>query len=322
MYKSGVTNKESLLKNRNWLGREKKVAIPLVLSQLEVQPDNEAINTIFNEVLIGGTYKMTKKNRFSQINHQIISVIKRYYNTINEKISIHDLAVSNGITSIEFFDDLRATGINIDFLSSDYFTHIYIIRLKGQKWQTVLDSNFNLLQYFGYGFVLSEPESKFDVINRLLLRILNKHLLLKAQNLIRQVLTDTDEYQHVEIKTSQGDIIRVPLVHPNCINKIDTHENFLFKRHDLFSETKEKFDVIRAMNILNIGYFPEEMLKQAARSIFQSFREKGVFIVGRSHDESDGITRCSIFEKTGNQFVVIEDINGGSEIRELLLRMF
>ena len=79
MIKFGVIDKKELFKPGRHIGRKKKISIPLILSQLETEPNSEATNQIFNEVLVGGTYKKTIKKRFSQINKHVSNVIDNYY---------------------------------------------------------------------------------------------------------------------------------------------------------------------------------------------------------------------------------------------------
>ena len=149
--------------------------------------------------------------------------------------------------------------------------------------------------------------------------MLKKKLFPKARNFVKSQIKNSDDYQHLEIKIDGGNIIRKPLIHPFCLEKVNNCKNFQFIRHDLFKKTRQQFDIIRAMNILNLAYFPEKKIKKAVLSIFHSFTGNGIFIVGRSNDESNGQTKTTIFERCETEFKVIEDINGGSEIKDLIL---
>ena len=93
--------------------------------------------------------------------------------------------------------------------------------------------------------------------------------------------------------------------------------NFRFDAYGIFSGSTERFDVIRAMNILNYSYFSELQLIQAAENIVHSLKEGGLFITG-SNDERGTVVNGGIYRETKGRMQRIDASGNGSEIDALI----
>ena len=91
---------------------------------------------------------------------------------------------------------------------------------------------------------------------------------------------------------------------------------------DLLEENPQKlcqaFDVIRAANILNLVYFPVDLIKQMLATLKQRLKEAGLLIVVRTRPS--GENNASIFSLSDNRFVVVDRYNDGSEIESIINR--
>ena len=79
----------------------------------------------------------------------------------------------------------------------------------------------------------------------------------------------------------------------------------------------ERFDFIRAMNLLNPCYFPETQLRKAVENIVQSMREGGLFITGSSIEQGT-IVNGGIYKKTNDRLQRIEISGKGSHVDALI----
>jgi chemotaxis methyl-accepting protein methylase len=77
----------------------------------------------------------------------------------------------------------------------------------------------------------------------------------------------------------------------------------------------DQVDVIRAANILNLAYFPEDRLRNMIKLISRRLRTGGLFIVCRTH--SDGTNHASVSRFEQGRLAVLGRLGNGSEIEHL-----
>lgn len=73
------------------------------------------------------------------------------------------------------------------------------------------------------------------------------------------------------------------------------------------------------MNIFNRSYFPEERIKEGIRASLSSLTGNGVWIVGRTIEESHLRTEATIFQKRDGAFELLDRFGGGWELESLVL---
>lgn len=318
MIKLGITKPYQLSCTKDFLQRNQEISIPMIASLIREERFSEKVYPYFNMIRIGNTFKRTKENRFGDLDELSVEVIKSNFGT-ERLLKVHDLASSNGITSCYFYDKLTEKGLNILFQSSDKYTHIYIVDLNNSGWIVVLDSDRNLLQYVGYGFVLGRDESAIDLVNRILGAVLDRSAFPKALRLLNNYLPNDNEFSYLVTESPECRLERFPLVSPKCLEMTKSNGNFVFSRRDLFQHFEGQLDVVRALNILNRDYFNETQLRAAIANVASCLSENGLFIVGRSHDKEDKEHNVSIFRKNGDKFALVIDYLKGAEIKNLVL---
>ncbi len=74
------------------------------------------------------------------------------------------------------------------------------------------------------------------------------------------------------------------------------------------------------MNLLNLGYFPPESIEVALRNLIESLKEGGVLQIGRTHP--DGVSHATFYRKRGARLEMLQDVERGTELRELIDRLY
>lgn len=318
MIKFGTITKEELLQGKTFFGRKMKVSIPLVLELFHNESSEIEDYSYFNEIKLGGTFKKTVDNRFAAFDEFLINILHEKFDRSNE-LSVHDMAVSSGVTSVEFYDKLHNSGFPTKFTASDKFTHVFVLNNKKYNYRVVLGPDLEFLQFIFFRFVIDEDESGKDVINYFLMKYVIKHLVPLAKKNILECGINFDDFLLKTFSTDEFEIARIPLLSKKVINKCTEKSDFRFFRHDIFKETSESFDVVRAMNILNLAYFDRNQISIIRNNIFNKLNENGLFIVGRTPDDGDNETRASVFVKKDQGLHLLADYHGGSEVREIIL---
>ena len=87
------------------------------------------------------------------------------------------------------------------------------------------------------------------------------------------------------MKTASGPgyrVSRISCVHPEAQLLGRTHPGFRFQVRSVFDRMPGACHVIRTMNILNASYFSQEQLREGVRTVFDSLKPGGMWIVGRT----------------------------------------
>lgn len=242
----------------------------------------DAISTIStsNDIM-----KTTRVGRFSELN----DVINKFFNK-NEMYVIHDVAISSGVTAVELYEYLSSEKKNFIMFTSDKFS---TYNIQGKYFRRIYDSEFNPSFFYFIGIYFGPALNwKFFVSKYL-------YSLLK--------LFKFNKYSHYEIVS----VINEKM---NCFirdGKI-THMNY-----DIF-ETKiyDKFNFVRCMNVLNKVYFDNELILKGIENIFISMKDGCILQVGRTDDA--GVNNVSFYRKSGSKLELLEILNNGSELHELI----
>ncbi|NPA68899.1 MAG: hypothetical protein GXO50_09860 [Chlorobi bacterium] len=229
------------------------------------------------------TSKKTEKNRFDDLNETSLNYIKKQKNPV-----IHDIAVSNGISSSELSGKLKTGNIKNEFYISDKFAEIFV---KKGFITKIYDSDKNLM--FAYiGFLFAADKNIFFPLTVLLFKLLKK----------TKIPVNFD--------------YKLLLFHPETLKKIKTGE-LRYINYDVFNTViKDKFTFVRVMNILNLGYFNRQKIKPALENIKKSMKENAILLIGRTN--ADGINNAGFYKKNNNKLILLEDVNEGSEINSII----
>jgi hypothetical protein len=172
----------------------------------------------------------------------------------------------------------------------------------------IIDDQQHVLQIITppFVFIVFHVESRtlhpLDYLIQLFLTALYVRPLLKAYRAGRPGIEST----------------KLELLCQECRAYTSAQNNFRFDRYDVLSGPTERFDIIRAMNVLNHDYFSEAQLKSAVKNIIQSLSQGGLFITGSNMERGTEVNG-GIYKKVKNRMERIEMSGKGSKVDTMIL---
>jgi hypothetical protein len=313
MFKLGIFKREQLTPDHleGFLNSRKFIALDLYNS-LDGLPPAE-IDKIQERMLRrfrvhNGVLKSTYARRFDDFDRLSISTIAAHFPT-SQSIQVHDIGVSDGRTSCDLYDHLnRLYGGRLNFRASDYAPFLYALKWTHGTNRLIVDDQQHVLQIVTPPFVFIELGWRERImpypLNFLIRRLVR---VFYARPLLERYKAGSPDIQRTKIE----------LFGRVCRGYMSKQSNFRFDAYDVFSGPTERFDIIRAMNILNYSYFSDVQLMQAAENIVHSLKEGGLFITG-SNDEQGTIVNGGIYRETKGRLQRIDTSGNGSEIDALI----
>lgn len=313
MFKLGIFKKEQLTPDHleGFVNSRKFIALDLYNS-LDGLPPAE-IDRIQERMLRwfrvhNGVLKCTYARRFDGFDRLSVSAVAAHFST-SQIIRVHDIGVSDGRTSCDLYDHLnRLYGGRLDFLASDYAPFLYVLKRTHGTKRLIVDDQQHVLQIVTPPFVFIVVGRR-ERITPYPLNFLIRHLVtvLFARPLLKGYKAGRPDIQRT----------RIELLGRACRAYMSKQDNFRFDAYDVLSGPTERFDIIRAMNILNYSYFSEPQLIQAAENIVHSLKEGGLFITG-SNDERGTVVNGGIYKETKGRLQRIDTSGNGSQIDALI----
>ena len=250
--------------------------------------------------LANGTFKTTGFGRLDDVNRIVSDCWKDLGASPH---AILDVAVSSGITSKEWIEQLLEEGFDADLTATD-LTLIAHLAMLAPGLDVLLDRSGNVLQYSLAGIALPERRRWFEYMSG---AIFVKKL---ADRLIRR------KGAAAVVASARQQVM---LVNPDARK----HPRIAFVEDDLFSSAAAslagRFDAIRAANILNFAYFSHDEIRRALANLKMRLSGPGAFlIVVRTRE--DGRNDGTMFRlKEDGQFEPVARIGEGSEIERLVI---
>jgi len=282
MIKFALSNYKTLISIR----KISKLAVSFFTFNIKYLNTSKNID-YFDEVMLfhknsNDTFKHTSKNRFKDIDEISLEYIR-------EGDCIHDIAVSSGITSLELFNKLHKNNIKNQFYISDKYSQL---KIYGNKIVKVYDNESNFL----FGYVFNIYCCKFGQCSKFFF--------------LSSVLYEVLRYTKLTISR---DIV---LFNPQVMEYIN-NKKIINLDYDIFNKSHEDmFNFIRCMNIFNKMYFSNDKLLIALKYVKDSMRQDAYLLIGRTLNSNQNI--ATIYQKKGNNFIFIEDINGGTDIKDII----
>lgn len=228
------------------------------------------------------TLKMTRQHRHGDLDRAILSTARE---VLPASIAVHDMAASDGVTSLDLFNLLSEAIPEVRVRSSDYYDTLWAAR-RG-PFHIFYDKDRTMMQ------VALGP---FALRNR------------RANLLLARVLSPDMEA-----------LERISLLHPNVISKAKTDARFTVASESFFEPEQARYDIVRVMNALGERNFPRPQVERAVSAIAPTVADGGLLVLGRSADEIDGRSQATIFQRLGERFVGLCDLAGGYELKEFVL---
>jgi SAM-dependent methyltransferase len=244
------------------------------------------------------TYKTTNEKRLDDLNLAAIG----YWNSNQfSPASALDVGVSSGITTLEWLTAMRSAGLTPKVTATDISLNAKIVRPLPFFRVLVRDTpNMEPLQHSLFGWPLN-PFFHFGL----------RSMLGAAATAVL--------YNPLRLLGMPMPVERtVKMVSP----RVSRQEDISFVEDDIFdSQSKArlgKFDVVRAANILNLGYFSATKLELALKNIKRMLNGPGsFFIVVRTL--SDGSNHGAMYRlDASDRFNLVTSLGEGSEIDKLV----
>lgn len=250
------------------------------------------------------TFKTTAPGRLDDVNELVDQFLPR-----DRRLQVMDVAVSSGVTSAEWTEQLTRRGVEHDLIAGDLAVDGLLLtagRRVAVLWER---SGYPLALQLGSCtfYIQQEGRNRTSLVLYRPLRVLHRlasRLRLAAPGVaparwairLRPVRLVTQRL----LSDPTVSVIRDDITEPG---------RFL-----------DQIDVCRAANILNRGYFSDSALQRIARNLVERLRPEGLLIVCRTPGDADcGGNLTTVFRLSDGALHVIARLNGGNEIEELIL---
>ncbi|BDA82965.1 ATP-binding protein [Aureimonas sp. SA4125] len=246
-----------------------------------------------------GTFKRTRPSRFTEIEKAFGPVFRERADTIRSAL---DIGVSSGVTSLEFLDFLGAQGSTVSLTATDLFLRAHIVGV-APGLRVLADPEGFPLQYDVAGTAIRAWVRRLDYAT-----LAFAPLMIARHGLGRRVRT----------LIAQGRSRPVHLASPRLLHRRDVEvmEDDILIRRPAFAG---RFDVVRAANILNLGYFTAGELESAITNIRVYLRGPGSLFLATRTNRAGG-NAATLFELGPDcDFRPLKRLGGGSEIEPQVL---
>jgi hypothetical protein len=306
MIRTGIYNIKQLDHDsiKDLFGKEKNISIYLYQQLIQVGGMGE--NGKNAEIVLNrfnsnrNIIKRTYKNRFDIFDKLSVKTISEQN---FEKISVLDIAISDGRASCYFLEQAIRHLQNFRYTGSDIQINYYLKkRNKNDKSYIITDENNKIIEitYPPYVWNLARTEGSFYFINNSLKKFLLKQSLVALRN---------NKFKYQEI---------IELIHPDFRNLLAKTPCFHLQNYNVVDNIPGKFDVIRAMNILHLGYFTKDKLAIVLNNLYNGLELNGLLIEG-SNENSGTPVEGAIYKKKGNGFLLLCEPEKPSRIQDLIL---
>jgi hypothetical protein len=252
------------------------------------EPSTEAEFLLFSRIrLPSGVLKTTEPRRLDDLNERALRVLPD-----DRPLELMDVAISTGITTVEWSEQLRAAGVEHHIVAGD--THSDAVWVSVPLVGEVLvdrDGNVLLAEVVGRAVDPSGATTRSALVLPLL-RAAARHAGMLRLPARPVALVSSRIRESTAIELVEDDIF---VARP---------------------ELRARFHAVRAANILNEGYFDDARLRAAVATLRERLRPAGLLIVCRTRE--DGSNHGSFFRMDGDGWTVVDRIGDGSEIERLI----
>ena len=288
---------------------------PWVAEQAAIR-DVEEEKFFFTVCLSNGVYKRTCYDRLKDVDQLLIAEFQKL--GVAPKAFL-DVAVSSGVSTVQWFESLQQAGLRPSMTATDLTMTVYLVRLL--SWLHVLvDKEGFPLQYDVFGLAWRPRcRIRFYVFGNGFLTTL-WHVVCRVVAR-RFDLTNRLESLHGNPPPPDDPVIkaRIKLV----TWRLRDNKDIELLDDDITQPTppqlRGRFEVIRAANILNRGYFSVPQLREAVSNLRDRLAGPGTFLIIVCTEETGG-NHGSVFRLGHNgSFEVLTRVGRGSEIEDIVL---
>lgn len=261
--------------------------------------EKSALSRLFSQVLhdirMGGAWKRTDEGRLKQTEAMICKYLPG--SPCND-VSVLDIGGSDGITTVELVAALeKYLGCRVKAYLSDLNLWLERYTLGPLAEYRAVNGEPVMARFRCVGLRLVEQRRGGQIGRDFLSRWYLRLGVLRRRLRLNQ---------------------RIALVNPAVLtaSNIVLHElNCLDFDHSLAG----RFSVIRASNVLNLGYFRPEQIAHAVENLHAYLKNGGCLVVSRNADaEGTEIENGSVWLKEPDYMRRVDDFGSGSEVRGIV----
>ena len=241
--------------------------------------DDDFYNLVFSHIIVSnGLTKTTKSNRFLDLDKITVDLLEK-----NGQQSLHDIGVSNGITSLELYNKINAEGTMARFCLSDKYAKIYY---RGKNIKKFYDADGNLISVNFLFLHFSPRIGKLFFLSRWLFNAFAKKTNLAV-----------DHYREIV------------LLAPAVYKKISERKIELLEFDVFETSLASPFNFLRCLNVLMPAYFSTSRILQGVDNLKKNLAEDGYLLLGRT--DAAGINHATFYLKKDNRLHGVQHVNNG-----------
>jgi hypothetical protein len=268
----------------------------------------EALEIIFFKSvgLPNGTWKTTSHRRLDDVN-----ALVQQHLPANRPLEVMDVACSSAVSSVEWLESLTNAGVDCHMTAGDASVNAFVLSV-GNKLHALVDKHGRVMQYEVSGTGLEVPLRKRKIpkygVPVLLVKTLAK--------LLGPTLSDPKRAARGErwgMRWRPVQLVSPSIRGRRHINVVE--DDILVNRGYV-----RCFHVLRAANILNLGYFDKPTLFAMLFNLRERLRDGGRLVVCRT--DRDNVNHGTVFGLDAERRLrVLARLNGGSEIEPIALSL-
>lgn len=248
------------------------------------------------------TFKSTRPGRFADIDPALVAHAAR---RLPKAPQVLDVAVSTGVSTVELVDALRRAGFDPSVTATDLFLKARIVQVN-RRLRALIDPGGWPLQYEIAGWGIRPWIRRLDYLT----------FAWIARGIARRALAD-----RLATLAELAAGAEVALVSPRLaqLPSLDLVEDDVLQRRPGFVG---RFDLIRAANILNRGYFSREQLAGAITHLRGYLRGEGALLLVTRSGVGGEPNHGTLFEAgAGGILRPALRFGAGSEIEDVVLEV-
>jgi chemotaxis methyl-accepting protein methylase len=280
-----------------WLGRRQLIAADL-LPEIERTGDPRLRDAYFERFIDHrGAFKRTYANRFEEFDARALSEVPDV-----PELHVLDVAVSDGSTTLSLIDRLeRERAGRFRLTATDLDGRYLVLRPRAKSGRRVIVTETGeIVQIVLPPFVFGHRDHE-----HLRLFPLNRVMRRRADELARVLVSLW--------RQGNKDVAAEPLVvaHPEFRSRLVQDTRLIFKSWNiLVSWPGEKANVVRAMNVMNPGYFSTAEQTLAFANLYAALADGGILAVGSNNGAGSAVDGA-IYRRTGQGLVLLAETGAG-----------
>lgn len=244
--------------------------------------------------------KQTGRGRLDALNEMAIALLKEPGRRAGSAL---DIGISSGVTTAELYESFKTHGLALALVATDLSIYASIVHVSPNV-RVLIDSAGDILQFDIRGFAMRPWRRRLDQFTGM--AMVKGAIEKRYAGIARGAL-----------KNGALKVERVALINPRlaAMNEIEVREDDLLKPNPDF---KNRFDFIRAANVLNREYFDEATLKTAIATLKSYLSGPGALLLIVRTNDTTGHHGAFYELNAAGYLNAVKTVGAGSELAALI----